>query len=177
MFPRLLFPFVLFAVASTAGSGGTCASGALCNRRSATNGSCCFRAGGFAAACRPAACWPCWRWPFRRTAHRLRLHPSLFVFFWWGVTLLVFWMCALAAADGVSTHLHAARIRREQCVARAQLEAESSGSKLRRKTRPDMARRTRHSAGGDKPEKPEGLPRGAQECTDRGKPSEHSGRE
>lgn len=53
-----------------------------------------------------------------------RLHPSLFVFFWWGVTLLVFWMCALAVADGVSTHLHFTQHRRQRRIAKAQLEAE-----------------------------------------------------
>lgn len=53
-----------------------------------------------------------------------RANPSLFVWFWFGVIVLVFWMCALALADALSTHLHVSRTLRQHKVVKAQLEAE-----------------------------------------------------
>lgn len=124
MFPRLLFPFVLFAVAS----------GWLwwhmrvwrvVQSQERDERELLFQSRRFRRRMQASGMLALLAVAISGGQHiDYRLHPSLFVFFWWGVTLLVFWMCALAAADGVSTHLHAARIRREQCVARAQLEAE-----------------------------------------------------
>jgi hypothetical protein len=51
-------------------------------------------------------------------------YPSLFVFFWCGVMLLVVWMLLLAVGDAVSTSLHANRLRREHRIESARLKAE-----------------------------------------------------
>jgi hypothetical protein len=51
-------------------------------------------------------------------------YPSLFVFFWCGVMLLVVWMLLLAVGDAVSTSLHANRLRREHRIETARLKAE-----------------------------------------------------
>ncbi|MGE0607382.1 MAG: hypothetical protein AB7O62_09835 [Pirellulales bacterium] len=54
----------------------------------------------------------------------IRQNPSLYVYFWFGVIGLVLWACALALADALSTHLHAARGLRQHQITRAQLAAE-----------------------------------------------------
>ncbi len=53
-----------------------------------------------------------------------RQHPSLFVYFWFGVIVLVFWTCALALADALSSHLQVTRNLRQHHIVRAQLAAE-----------------------------------------------------
>jgi hypothetical protein len=50
--------------------------------------------------------------------------PSLFVYFWCGVMLLVCWLMALAIGDAIATNLHARRTRHEHRVEQAKLEAE-----------------------------------------------------
>jgi hypothetical protein len=49
--------------------------------------------------------------------------PSLFVYFWFGVTLLVCWLMALAVGDAIATNLHARRARHEFRIEQAKLEA------------------------------------------------------
>lgn len=52
-------------------------------------------------------------------------HPSLFVFYWWGVGLLVIWVALLAVADMISTRQYIGRLRsryqRELDAARREL--------------------------------------------------------
>jgi hypothetical protein len=53
-----------------------------------------------------------------------RAHPSLFVFFWTGVVLLLFWVVLLALADAAATRNHVGRLLRERSAERSRLEAE-----------------------------------------------------
>ena len=50
--------------------------------------------------------------------------PTLYVFFWCGVALLVFWVMSLALADILATRLHIARLKRQRLVEEAKLQAE-----------------------------------------------------
>ena len=56
----------------------------------------------------------------------LQLHPSLFVFFWFGVMLLTVWIMLLALGDMFSTRNFARRAQRENLVRQAKLRAELS---------------------------------------------------
>jgi hypothetical protein len=51
-------------------------------------------------------------------------HPTLYVFFWSGVALLVFWVMALALADVVATRLQITRLKRQRIIEEARLKAE-----------------------------------------------------
>ena len=51
-------------------------------------------------------------------------HPSLFVFFWTGVVLLLFWVVLLALADAAATRSHVGRLLRERTAERSRLEQE-----------------------------------------------------
>jgi hypothetical protein len=53
-----------------------------------------------------------------------RDRPTLYVFFWCGLALLVMWIIVLALADIVSTRLHIARLMRRRTVEEARLRAE-----------------------------------------------------
>lgn len=50
--------------------------------------------------------------------------PSLFVFFWTGVVLLLFWVVLLALADATATRHHVRRLLRERTTERSQLQDE-----------------------------------------------------
>ncbi|HEV7224687.1 MAG TPA: hypothetical protein VGN42_18395 [Pirellulales bacterium] len=50
--------------------------------------------------------------------------PSLFVFFWTGVVLLLFWVVLLALADAAATRNHARRLLSERTAERSRLEEE-----------------------------------------------------
>jgi hypothetical protein len=50
--------------------------------------------------------------------------PTLYVFFWCGVALLVLWVMILALADILATRLHIARFKRHRIVEEARLRAE-----------------------------------------------------
>ncbi len=60
-----------------------------------------------------------------------RRHPSLFVYFWAGVFLLAVWVVLLALADAVSSRQHLTRLRHQQLIETAKLQAE-----LRRQKQP-----------------------------------------
>jgi 4-hydroxybenzoate polyprenyltransferase len=53
-----------------------------------------------------------------------RRFPSLYVYYWCGVVLLLFWLCALAIADMVATRARFWRLRREHLVEQAKLSAQ-----------------------------------------------------
>lgn len=55
---------------------------------------------------------------------RAKEQPSLYVFFWWGVAILVLWVMALALADILATRQHIARLKRQRIVEEARLRAE-----------------------------------------------------
>ncbi|HUY92339.1 MAG TPA: hypothetical protein VMV10_26595 [Pirellulales bacterium] len=50
--------------------------------------------------------------------------PSLFVFFWCGVALLLAWVVVLALADAAATRAYVGRLRRQRTAERSQLEQE-----------------------------------------------------
>ncbi len=50
--------------------------------------------------------------------------PTLYVFFWWGVAVLVLWVMILALADILATRQHIARLKRQRIVEEARLRAE-----------------------------------------------------
>ncbi|MEX0710790.1 MAG: hypothetical protein WD278_00485 [Pirellulales bacterium] len=52
-----------------------------------------------------------------------RRWPSLYVFFWCGVMLLVFWVALLALADVIATNAYARRLRTQRLVEQAQRRA------------------------------------------------------
>ena len=55
-----------------------------------------------------------------------RRYPSLFVWFWFGVLLLVIWVFLLALADALANRQHLRELQRDRLVAEAQLRAELS---------------------------------------------------
>jgi len=57
--------------------------------------------------------------------------PSLFVFVWFGVVVLVAWMVLLALADMLDNRYRLARLRDERRVLHAQLEAELDRARAR----------------------------------------------
>jgi len=55
---------------------------------------------------------------------RANQQPTLYVFFWCGVALLVLWVIVLALADIFATRMHIARLKRQRIVEEAKLRAE-----------------------------------------------------
>lgn len=53
-----------------------------------------------------------------------RAWPSLFVFFWCGVVLLLMWVVLLALADAASTRAYVGRLRNQRSAERSKLEQE-----------------------------------------------------
>ncbi len=50
--------------------------------------------------------------------------PSLYVFFWCGVVLLVLWVIVLAGADFAAASTHLSRLHRQRAAERSRLQAE-----------------------------------------------------
>jgi hypothetical protein len=53
-----------------------------------------------------------------------RTYPSLFVYTWFGIVVLVFWIVVLALADALANRAQAERIMRAHRIETARLEAE-----------------------------------------------------
>lgn len=65
-----------------------------------------------------------------------RMFPTLFVFFWTGVVLLLFWVVLLALADAAATRNHVGRLQRERSAERSRLEEELLRLKRQRQDGP-----------------------------------------
>lgn len=61
-----------------------------------------------------------------------RVWPSLFVFFWCGVALLLVWVILLAMADAAATRAYVGRLRMQRTAERSKLEQELMRIKRRR---------------------------------------------
>jgi hypothetical protein len=57
--------------------------------------------------------------------------PTLYVFLWCGVALVVSWVIVLALVDIVATRLHLARLERQRVVEKAKLTAELARARAR----------------------------------------------
>jgi len=62
--------------------------------------------------------------------------PSLFVFYWCGVIVVVFWIGLLAAADMLATRYHLSRMTGGRLIDYVRLQAEINRHRAELKTKP-----------------------------------------